>query len=159
MRAFKLCVLPKYTSLCFHSCWPFVGLHCQAWKCLAVLFFFLFFYLAHSWRLLPPSLKHFCVFEAGEHPHTHTTTDPCSWLVLNPWQGALSLNIKDPHLRACRQDSPVCLTPSRLRERPTRWMWQGPLEDTVMSVVWAELRCIVTELSEHLKLPAVCWDF
>lgn len=105
MRAFKFSVLPQYMNLCFHSCWPFVVLHCQAWKCLAVLFFFSFFYLVHSWKLLPPSLKHSCVFEAGEHPHTHTTTDPGSWLVLNPWQGALSLNIKDLHLRACRQDS------------------------------------------------------
>lgn len=112
-RVCKLSVLPQYMDLCFHSCWPFVVLHCQAWKCLAVLFFFSFFYLAHSWKLLPPSLKHFCAFEAGEHPHTHTTTDPRSWLVLNPWQGALSLNIKDPHLRACRQDSHTGLSYSQ----------------------------------------------
>lgn len=82
------------------------------------------FDLVHSWKLLPPSLTHSCVFEAGEHPHTHTTRDPGSWLVLNPWQGALSLNIKDQHLRACRHDSHPGLSDSQqATECPILWMW------------------------------------
>ena len=108
---------------------------------------FLFFDLVHSWKLLPRSLTQSCVFEAGEHPHTHTTIEPGSWLVLNPWQGALSLNIKDSHLRACRHDSHPGLS------YPQQATWaSNPLDvagttgggwsDTVMSVVWAEHGCI-----------------
>lgn len=118
------------------------------------------FDLVHSWKLLPPSLTHSCVFEAGEHPHTHTTRDPGSWLVLNPWQGALSLNIKDRHLRACRHDSHPGLSDSQqATEQPTHWMWQGLPEDADQTL--SRLRCgqnlavFVTQLCEHVKIPAV----
>lgn len=105
------------------------------------------FDLVHSWKLLPRSLTHSCVFEAGEHPHTHTSTDPGSWLVLNPWQGALSLNIKDPHLRACRHDSHPGLSSSQqATERPTRSMWRaataGRWSDAATSPARALLGCI-----------------
>lgn len=103
------------------------------------------FDLVHSWKLLPPSLTHSCVFEAGEHPHTHTTTDPGSWLVLNPWQGAFSLNIKDPHLRACRHDSHPDLSYSQQATWTSNSLevagaTGGRRSDTAM--VWAELCCI-----------------
>lgn len=94
----------------------------------------------------PASLPHtlVCVFEAGEHPHSHATTDLGFWLVLNPWQGALSLNIKDPHLRACRHDSHPDLSYSQ----QATWASNlpdvagatgGPWSDAVISTVWAEL--------------------
>lgn len=109
--------------------------------------FFLVLWLS-SLLKAPASFPHsLCVFEAGEHPHTHTTTDPGSWLVLNPWQGALSLNIKDPHLRACRHDSHLGLSYSQ----QATWTSSSPdvagatggrWSDTVMSTVWAELRVL-----------------
>lgn len=96
--------------------------------------------------------------------NTHTLTPPqilASGWFLNPWQGALSLNIKDPHLRACRHDSHLGLSFSQQET------WASNLLDaagatgerwsnSVMPVVWAELGCIVAQVYEHWKKSP--WD-
>lgn len=151
----------QHLNLCIRNGLTFVLLHCQTLNCLAVLSVLLLFDLVHSWKLLPRSLTHSCVFEAGEHPHTHTSTDPGSWLVLNPWQGALSLNIKDLHLRACRHDSHPGLSSSQqVTERPTRWIWRaataGRWSDAATSPRRRPYSAVfVAQLCEHVKIPAV----
>ncbi len=55
----------------------------------------------------------------------------------------------------------VCLTPSRLPERPTRRMWQGLLEDPDQTL--SCLQCgqnsavFVTQLCEHVKKKSQQW--
>lgn len=47
----------------------------------------------------------------------------------------------------------ICLTPSRLPEHPTRWKWQGLLEDADQTLPWCgqNSAVFVTQLCEHVK--------
>ena len=150
--------IPALTTTALSQCF-FVRLRLSCFPLL-----FLFFDLVPSEKLLPASLTQSCVFEAGEHPHSHTTADPGSWLVFKPWQGALSLNIKDPHLRACRHDSHPGLSYSQQATWASNSLYVagaagGRSSDSVVSVVWADLGLYLSPSYANVKVPAVCLDF
>lgn len=90
-----------------------------------------FFDLARSWKLLPPSLTHSCVFEAGEHPHTHTITDIFLFCIHDkkpsPW---ISKVLLEEH---------VGMTPPRSVSL-THWMWLLQDAERTLSLNFSRVR-------------------
>lgn len=126
----------QHLNLCIDNSLTLCPAHCHPLTRLAILS------VLPALTLPPLKSSHSHTPPHLKQVNTRSAADSDSWLVLKPWQGALSLNIKVLHLGACSHDSHP--GPVRLHAgwSPTTLMCWERLENSQIRAPWAELDSI-----------------